>query len=104
MDSFLTWEYIATFVGMVFATSMVVEFIKEIKGIKNIQTKYLTVIVAFILIMIVNIALKTFKLINLPLMLLNSILIGFTSTGQYDFHYRKVKVIEDNKESDIDAK
>lgn len=99
MDNFLTWQYVASFIGMVFATSMTVEFIKEIKGIKSIPTKYLTVIVAFIIMILVNIALNSFKFMDLPLMILNSILVGFTSTGQYDFHYRKVKIIENTDEN-----
>lgn len=86
MDNFLTWEYISIFVGLTFSTSMTVEFIKEIKYIKRIQTKYLTVIVAFILMLLVAIILKKFRFCDLPLLFLNSILIGFTATGNYDFN------------------
>lgn len=90
MDNFLTWSYVSTFVGLIFTTSMIVEFIKEIKFIKNIPTKYLTCIIAFILILACDLALGSFKLVNVPLVILNSILITYTATGNHDFN-KKLK-------------
>lgn len=40
MDTFLTWEVLLTFSGLVGAVYMVVEFTKEIKFINKIPTKY----------------------------------------------------------------
>lgn len=90
MDNFLSYQYIATFVGMVFTVGMATEFIKEIKFIKNVPTKYLTCVVAFVLILTCDLVIGTFKLVNIPLAMLNSILITFTATGSYDFN-KKLK-------------
>jgi hypothetical protein len=95
MDNFMNWEYISTFTGIVFCTQMVVEYLKEIKYIKSIPTKYFTSIVAFILLLGANIFTGVFEISNIPLLLLNSILITFTATGGKDFSYRKVTSKED---------
>lgn len=100
MESFLTWGYVATFMGIVFCTSMLVEFFKEMPYIKKIPTKYFTAMVAFVLIFVSAIFLGEFAFINIPLMILNAILVAFTTTGQYDFHYRKVRLIEDKPEDE----
>lgn len=100
MESFLTWGYVATFMGIVFCTSMLVEFFKEMPYIKKIPTKYFTAIIAFVLIFVSSIFLGEFTFINIPLMILNAILVAFTTTGQYDFHYRKVRLIEDKPEDE----
>ena len=90
MDSFLTWEYVATFEGVVFATNLFVNFTKELPYIKNISTKYYTSLVAFVLIILSSLTLSTFNFKDLPLVILNSILVTFTATGGYDFTYKKV--------------
>lgn len=102
MNDFLTWQYVGTFIGMCFCTGMVTEFTKELPFVKKIPTKYFTAIIAFILLLFSNITGGTFNLINIPIIMLNSILICFTSTGGYDFHYRKTKVVED-KDSDVEV-
>jgi hypothetical protein len=90
MDTFLTWEYVATFAGVVFATNLFVNFTKELPYIKNISTKYYTSLVAFMLIVLSSLTLSTFNVKDLPLVVLNSILVTFTATGGYDFTYKKV--------------
>lgn len=90
MDTFLTWEYVATFAGVVFATNLFVNFTKELPYIKNISTKYYTSIVAFILILLSSLTLSTFNIKDIPLVVLNSILVTFTATGGFDFSYKKV--------------
>ena len=47
MDTFLTWEVLLTFSGLVGAVYMVVEFTKEIKFINKIPTKYWSFFISF---------------------------------------------------------
>lgn len=101
MDTFLTWQYVATFSGIVFCTSMVVEFFKEIPIIKNIPTRYFTTMVACLLITLSSIFTGTFSVNNILLILLNSILITYTAVGGHDFHYKKVNVIEDKEKDEM---
>lgn len=94
MTDFLTWSYITTFIGIVFCTQMLVEFFKELPFIKSIPTKYFTAIVAFVLILFGKIFVGDFSLIDIPLILLNSVLVTFTTTGGKDFNYKKVTIKE----------
>ena len=98
MNSFLTWEYVATFTGLVFCVQMVVEFFKELPYIKSIPTRYFTAMVSFVLILFSTIFTGVFTFKDLPLAGLNAILITFTACGGHDFHYKKVKSIEDKDE------
>lgn len=101
MNDFLTWGYVSTFAGLVFCTSMVVEFLKELKYLKAIPTRYFTCIVAVVLLVLSSIFTGSFMFNNIPLIFLNGILITYTATGGKDFHKKKVNVIEDvndNKE------
>lgn len=84
-NTFLTWQYIATFAGLVFATNLFVNFTKELPAIKSMPTKYYTSIVALVLIVLSSITSGTFNYQDIPLMMLNSIIITFTATGSYDF-------------------
>lgn len=98
MDTFLTWEYVATFAGLVFATNLFVNFTKELPYVKDMPTKYYTSIVAFVLIIMSNLSSGVFDYKNIPLMILNSVIITFTATGGYDFTNKTIKT--DNQVED----
>ena len=98
MNTFLDWQYVATFAGVVCCTQMVSEFFKELPYVKKMPTKYFCAIVSFILIILSMIFTEVFTFKDLPLAVLNAILITFTACGGHDFHYRKVRSIEDKEE------
>jgi hypothetical protein len=101
MDSFLTWDVLLTFSGLVGAVYMVVEFTKEIKFIKKIPTKYWSWIVALILLVITNIVLGKFAFKDMVLYLLNAIVISLSSNGLNDFNKnKKNKEIQEEKQKD----
>lgn len=96
MDSFLTWEVLLTFSGLVGAVYMVVEFTKEIKGIKKIPTKYWSWIIALLLLVVTNLVIGKFDYKDIVLYLLNAIVISLSSNGLNDFNKDKEK--EEQKE------
>ena len=92
MDSFITWEMLlgyTTFVGIVF---MVVEFTKELSIIKKLPTKYWSAFVSFVLMLITNIVLNTFKLEDLLLYALSSISISLGANGLSTFNDKKKSI------------
>ena len=89
---FLTIDYISTFMGTVAVTMLVVQFLKELPGIKKIPTKYFTFIVAFLNILICSFITGNFAVSNLYLMLINAMLVTFTATGGYDFAAKSVTI------------
>ena len=92
---FLTIDYISTFMGTVAVTMLVVQFLKDLPGIKKIPTKYFTFIVAFLNILICSFITGNFAVSNLYLMLINAVLVCFTATGGYDFAVKSVKIQKD---------
>lgn len=89
MDQFITWETLTTYATFISVVYMVVEFTKELKGIKNIPTKYWSFIVSFILLIIVNAVMGTFKLVDMVLYALSSISISLGANGLSNFNSKK---------------
>ena len=92
---FLTIDYLCTYMGTVVVTMLIVQFLKELPGIKKIPTKYFTFIVAFLNILICSALTGNFAVSNLYLMLINAVLVCFTATGGYDFAVKSVKIQKD---------
>ncbi len=88
MEQFFTWETLTTYATFVTTVFMVVEFIKEVKYVKKIKTKYLSFIVAFVLMCITNYVLKTFELIDVFLYALSSMAISLGANGLSNFNVK----------------
>jgi len=91
MDKFFTYEMLLTYATCVTAVFGVTQFIKDIKGIERIPTKYLSFLVAVIIVVLTNIATNQFKVANILLYILSSIFISMNANGIYDFDAKKKK-------------
>ena len=85
MDKFFTYEMLMTYATCVTAVFGATQFIKEIPGIKKIPTKYVSFLVAIIIVTLSNIATGQFKVSNILLYILSSVFISMNSNGIYDF-------------------
>lgn len=92
METFITWAIIAEYVSFVGIVYMVVEFTKELKFIKAIPTKYWAFIVAFGLLLILNVHNGSFAWFDVVLYALSSITVSLSSNGLYDFNSKNKKV------------
>lgn len=86
MEQFITWEMLKTYTTFVAIVFMVVEFVKNLKYIKKIKTKYLSFIISFVLLTVVNIECKDFNFIDLFLYALSGIAISLGANGLSDFN------------------
>lgn len=89
MEQFITWEILTTYATFVTLVFMVVEFIKELKYIKKIKTKYLSFIVAFILLTITNLVMGSFRYVDVILYALSGITISLGANGLSNFNDKK---------------
>ena len=89
MENFITWEMFSVFATLGAVVFMVVEFVKELKPFVLIKTKYLSWIIAFLLIMVSNIVLGSFVFVDVFLYALSAIAVSLSSNGLYDFNDRK---------------
>lgn len=90
MEQFISWDILTTYATFVTIVYMVVEFIKELKYVKAIKTKYLSFIVAFILLAITNAVMKTFRLVDVVLYILTAISISLGANGLSNFNKKEV--------------
>lgn len=89
MEEFLTWDVLSTYASFVTIVFMVVEFTKDLKGIKKIPTKYWSFVISFVLMIITNLALETFHFADLILYALSSMAISLGSNGLNNFNKKK---------------
>lgn len=89
MEEFLTWDVLSTYASFVTIVFMVVEFTKDLKGIKKMPTKYWSFIISFVLMIIANVALGTFHFADLILYALSSMAISLGSNGLNNFNKKK---------------
>lgn len=102
LDSFITWDFLGQYMGVVIVTMILVQFVKELPWIKKIPTKYLTAIIAFITLLSAQIGAHKFSWDGeLYLIFLNSILVTMTATGGWDFANKKVQVDNSTNNSPI---
>ena len=99
MDTFITWEMLATFSILASIVFMITEFVKELKPFSYLKTKYLSWFIAFALIIVSNFVLKTFVLADVILYSISAIAISLTANGLYDFN-KKVTDERDTKKVD----
>ena len=86
METFVTWEMLANFSILITITFALVEVIKELPFFKELKTKYLAIITAFVLITITNIVLKTFVPVDLLLYLISAVFVSTSAMGISDYN------------------
>jgi len=91
MDKFFTYEMLLTYATCVTAVFGVTQFIKELPLIKKIPTKYVSFLVAVIIVTLTNIATNQFKVSNILLYILSSVFISMNANGIYDFDAKKTE-------------
>jgi hypothetical protein len=70
---------------------MITEYLKDLKFINIIPTKYLSSLIALILLITVSFQSGNFTLWNIPLFLLNAIMISLTANGLSNFNKTMVR-------------
>lgn len=98
MDSFLTIQDLlkyTTFISVVFT---ITEFIKNIKFIKKIPTKYFSFFISLVLLITFKINTHSFTIQNILLDIINSIFISLGANGIYNFNAKSENSFLDGKD------
>lgn len=90
MEQFVSWDILTTYATFVTIVFMVVEFVKELKYLKKVKTKYLSFLVASILLTITNAVMNTFRLVDVVLYILTAISISLGANGLSNFNKKEV--------------
>ena len=89
MNNFYNGQCCWNMQHLFFIVFTVVEFTKEIKGIKLIPTKYWSALIAVTLMLIVNLHNGTFEYWDIVLYVLNGVLISLNANGLASFNEKK---------------
>lgn len=89
MDNFISYEVILTYATFVTIIFGVTQFLKDITILKKIPTKYLSFLIAVIILMLANIAVGSFLVKDVLLYILSSIFASMGANGIYDFDKKK---------------
>lgn len=83
MQNFFDYHYLGTLAGTTTATILIIEFIKDMRLIKKIPTRWLVLIIALILVITVSAITGQFVLRNIPLYIINSLLVTSLAIGSW---------------------
>ncbi|MBD5589215.1 hypothetical protein [Clostridium botulinum] len=89
VNDFMKLEQLATFTGCMMVTFMFVQVLKDLKPFKQIPTKYLSIVIGILNVIMVSVMQNQFDVTQLYLMIINGTLVGLTATGTYDFKGKK---------------
>lgn len=92
MEQFLMWSNLLEFGTVSMIVFTIVNFTKELKFLKLIPTKYLSWMIAFVLILLVNIHQSTFAIWDILLYMISAIFISLSSNGIANFNDKKVEL------------
>ncbi|GFN22954.1 MAG: hypothetical protein IMW96_01010 [Thermoanaerobacteraceae bacterium] len=90
MEGLFTYADLATLSGAAMATLLVVEFLKNIGRLKGWSMRGLILTVALTLIIITNLATGNFSFRDIPLYLLNGLLVAVSATGSRQMFGSKI--------------
>ena len=89
MNNFLTYDTLLIYTNFITVVFMVVEFTKEIPGVRKIPTKYWSFFISLFLLVFTNIVLNYFVFEDIFLYVLSSIAVSLGSNGIHDFNEGK---------------
>jgi hypothetical protein len=83
MSGLFTYQSIGTLAGAIAATTLVVQAIKGLPGVRRLSPRLLSFLVAFALLSLARIASGPVAWSLLPLLALNALLVGSSAIGTY---------------------
>lgn len=100
MDTFITYEMLLVYATCVTAVFGATQFLKDLPGLRKIPTRYLSFIVALVIIVVTNLAVKTFVAKDIMLYILSGMFISMNANGLYDFDIPTEKVETEESENE----
>ncbi len=83
MDTFFTWEYLATFAGCVLATGILTEFLKKL--LYKMPAQLVSYVIALVILVVGQFATGTMTGWDVAVLdLINAVVVSLTANGGYD--------------------
>lgn len=87
-DSFFDWSMLGTYAGATLAVMVIVEFTKELPGIKAIPTRLWAYIVAVVLLVLSTVFTGNIDAPTVFLCFVNAVIVAMAAVGGYDITHK----------------
>ena len=84
MNDFFTWEILLSYGGCMLGTTLITQFVKNFKLLKEIDNQIISFVIALVIMIIGAVATGTFTLNAVGLDVVNAVVISLASNGLYD--------------------
>lgn len=84
MTEFMTWELLATYSGAILAVTLITQFVKGVGFIDAIPTRFVSYVIAVVVLILANVFTGEFSLSTAILSLINGVLVSLAANGTYD--------------------
>lgn len=97
MDSFFSWEILATLTGCAAATAVITQFVKDLPFLKNIATQWVSYVISIILLLGSTYFTGALTWSSGALIPFNAIVIALSANGAYSAITRAVSSKDKNQ-------
>lgn len=81
--SFFDWSYLGTFAGALAAVALITELIKELPALKKVPTQFVSLALAFVILILAQLFTGTLSAQNAALSVLNGAMVSLAANGGY---------------------
>jgi hypothetical protein len=83
-DSFFTIEMLGTYAGATIATALIVQYTKDLPGVKLLPTRAWAYVVAAVLLLLSTVFSSTVTVDRIILTFINAVIVAMAAVGGYD--------------------
>lgn len=92
MNEYLNWEFLASFTGVVTVVTLLIQFLKlKLDKVWKIPTRFFVYGMSIVLLFTVEYFTKGLAIDQIPLILLNGVIVTITSLGTYEVSFKKLE-------------
>ena len=89
MDGYFTWQTLLTYSGATLATTVITQFLKEIKALDRLPTRILSYFTALVIMLASILATEGFAWGDLAIAAINAVVVALAANGAFDAVKRK---------------
>ena len=92
MNEYLTWEFLGNFAGVVVAVTILIQFLKlPLDKVWKVPTRFFVYGISLLLLVAVEYFTKGIVVDQIPLLLINAVLVTISAMGAYELTFKKLE-------------
>ncbi len=92
MNEYLTWEFLGNFAGVVVAVTILIQFLKlPLDKVWKVPTRFFVYGISLVLLVAVEYFTKGIVVDQIPLLLINAVLVTISAMGAYELTFKKLE-------------